>query len=271
MLPGNERKELNYGGKLILPASALEKLTRMHIEYPMMFELVNGVANKMTHAGVLEFVAEEGKAYLPSWVCFLSFSCEHLLILWQMMKTLSLEIGDLIEIKSTSLSSARFVKLQPQSPNFLDISDPKAVLEKSFRDFSCVTKGDIFSFEYNNEVYDVAVLEVKPESEKMGVSMLETDVEVDFAPPVGYVEPDYKAMKKGSGASTPAGRLPSGGTLHSEKTLADEINYTAIAPAGTAAASGARAVSSNFLLPGQKLLLKKGSKAPTPKPSTPVA
>lgn len=187
-----------------------------------------------------------------------------------MMRTLSLEVGDLVEIKSTSLSSARFVKLQPQSSNFLDISDPKAVLEKSFRDFSCVTKGDIFSFEYNSEVYDVAVLEVKPESDKMGVSMLETDVEVDFAPPVGYVEPDYKAMR-GSGTSTPAGRVPSGGTLHSEKTLADEINYTAIAPSGTAAASGARAVSSNFLLPGQKLLSKKGSKAPTPKPSTPVA
>lgn len=69
MLPGNERKELNYGGKIILPASALEKLTRMHIEYPMMFELVNGKKQTMTHAGVLEFVAEEGKAYLPHWVC----------------------------------------------------------------------------------------------------------------------------------------------------------------------------------------------------------
>lgn len=73
MLPGNERKELNYGGKIILPASALEKLTRMHIEYPMMFELVNGRQGTMTHAGVLEFVAEEGKAYLPSWVRFCVF------------------------------------------------------------------------------------------------------------------------------------------------------------------------------------------------------
>lgn len=188
------------------------------------------------------------------------------------MKTLQLEVGDLLEVKSTSLSSAQFVKLQPQSPNFLEITDPKAVLEKSFRDFSCLTKGDIFSFEYNNEIYDVAVLEVKPESEKMGVSMLETDVEVDFAPPVGYVEPDYK---KSSGTSTPrsntGGRMPSGGTLHSMKTLADEINYSDIAPSGTAAASGARAVSSNFLHGGQKLLSKKGSKASTPKPSTPVA
>lgn len=51
-----------------MPPSALEKLTRLHITYPMLFELINGQADKLTHAGVLEFVAEEGKVYLPNWV-----------------------------------------------------------------------------------------------------------------------------------------------------------------------------------------------------------
>ena len=59
---------VNFGGKIFLPPSALEKLTRLHIEYPMNFELINGAAEKTTHAGVLEFVAEEGKVYLPPWV-----------------------------------------------------------------------------------------------------------------------------------------------------------------------------------------------------------
>lgn len=68
MLPGAERQHLNYGGKIILPPSALEKLTRLHITYPMLFELINGNENKHSHAGVLEFVAEEGKVYLPHWV-----------------------------------------------------------------------------------------------------------------------------------------------------------------------------------------------------------
>ena len=55
--------------QVFLPPSALEKLTRLHIEYPMLFELINGaVGGKVTHAGVLEFTAEEGKAYLPQWV-----------------------------------------------------------------------------------------------------------------------------------------------------------------------------------------------------------
>ncbi|TVY55164.1 Ubiquitin fusion degradation protein, partial [Lachnellula suecica] len=256
MLPGPEREHLNYGGKIIMPPSALEKLTRLHITYPMLFELINGQAEKVSHAGVLEFVAEEGKVYLPHW----------------MMKTLDLDTGDLMQIKSTDLPSASLVKLQPQNTNFLDISDPKAVLEKAFRNFATVTKGDIFSFLYNDTIYSVAVLEVKPTSDKMGVSMLETDVEVDFAAPVGYKEPTAAS----SGTSTPrsvAGSLPAGGMLHSQGTMAQAINYDAIAPSAATAAAGARAVSSNFLLGGQKLSSKKGGKtqAPTPKASTPIA
>lgn len=68
MLPGPERNNVNYGGKVIMPPSALDKLTRLHISYPMMFELINGARDTMTHAGVLEFIAEEGKIYVPFWV-----------------------------------------------------------------------------------------------------------------------------------------------------------------------------------------------------------
>ena len=68
MLPGPERENVNHGGKVIMPPSALDKLTRLHITYPMLFELINGAKETMTHAGVLEFIAEEGKIYLPYWV-----------------------------------------------------------------------------------------------------------------------------------------------------------------------------------------------------------
>lgn len=69
MMPGPEREDANHGGKVFLPPSALDKLTRLHISYPMIFELINGAKDeKKTHAGVLEFIAEEGKIYLPYWV-----------------------------------------------------------------------------------------------------------------------------------------------------------------------------------------------------------
>ena len=175
----------------------------------------------------------------------------------------------MIQVKTTSLELAKLVKLQPQSVNFLEITDPRAVLEKAFRNFASLTKGDVFNFEYNDEIYDMAVLDVKPETDKMGVSMIETDVSVDFAPPVGYVEPER--APRGSGTSTPrstrgiGGGVAPGGLLHSQGTMAQAINYDSIAPGSAAASAG------NFLGEGQRLSSKKGSKAPTPKPATPVA
>ena len=69
MAPGAERPELNYGSKILLPPSALDKVSRLHVQWPIMLELLNVAASKHTHAGVLEFVAEEGRAYIPQWVC----------------------------------------------------------------------------------------------------------------------------------------------------------------------------------------------------------
>lgn len=188
------------------------------------------------------------------------------------MQTLLLEPGDLLQIKSTDLPSGQFIKLQAQSTSFLDISDPKAVLENVFRNFSCLTTGDIFTFVYNDQTYEMAVLETKPKNDVKAISVLETDLEVDFATPVGYEEP-----KKTSGTSTPRSvnshglPLSAGGMLHSHGTMAQAINYASIAPESADAATGAKAVSSNFLLGGQRLNAKKNSKTPTPKASTPVA
>ncbi len=55
--------------KVILPASALDHLTRLHIQFPMLFKLTNRSKKRSTHCGVLEFVADEGRCYLPYWVC----------------------------------------------------------------------------------------------------------------------------------------------------------------------------------------------------------
>jgi Ubiquitin fusion degradation protein UFD1 len=51
-------------------------------------------------------------------------------------------------------------------------------------------QGDTIVIEYNGKLYHIDVLEVKPDN---AISVVETDVNVDFAPPKDYVEPDYKA------------------------------------------------------------------------------
>lgn len=242
-----DRRELNYGGKIIMPPSALEKLTRLHIAYPMLFELRNGTKEATTHAGVLEFIAEEGRVYLPYW----------------MMQRLQLEPGDLIQIKSTDLPSGRFVKLQPQSMQFITaISDPKAVLENVLRNFSALTRDDVFQFLYNDEVFEIAILEVKPENPHSAISCVETDLEVDFAPPLDYVEP----IRQPTPAIVGPDRMGSVTPVITEGSMAKAIGYAGLTSAAAVPANA------KFSGVGHKLKATRNTSAPgtPPRTSTPV-
>jgi len=107
----------------------------------------------------------------------------------QMMTQLSIRNGDILQVKSAAVPLGNFVKIQPQSENFLEITNPRAVLENAFRNFACMTVGDTVSIKYNSKVFDLKVLEAKPAN---AICIIEADVEVDFAPPPGYVEPGTK-------------------------------------------------------------------------------
>ena len=95
-----------------MPPSSLAHLTSLDLQSPWKFKLRNP-ANPAasTHAGVLEFIAQEGVVHLPYW----------------MMKTLRLNEGDPIRITGAELPKGKMVKIQAQSVHFLEVSDPKAV------------------------------------------------------------------------------------------------------------------------------------------------
>ncbi|KAL3696134.1 hypothetical protein R1sor_010210 [Riccia sorocarpa] len=156
---------------IIMPPSALDRLASLRIDYPMLFEVHNPQATRTSHCGVLEFVAEEGMIYMPYW----------------MMQNMLLQEGDIVRLKSATLPKGTYVKLQPHTKDFLDISNPKAVLETTLRNFSCLTVGDNIMVAYNNKKYYIDIIEAKP---AQAISIIETDCEVDFAPPLDYVEPE---------------------------------------------------------------------------------
>ncbi|TVT99707.1 hypothetical protein EJB05_39621 [Eragrostis curvula] len=179
-----DKPHLEGGDKVIMPPSALDRLEKLialivwalfiaslHIEYPMLFELHNDADQRISHCGVLEFVADEGMIIMPYW----------------MMQNMLLKEGDTVRIKNATLPKGTYVKLQPHTTDFLDISNPKAILEKTLRNFSCLTTGDSIMVAYNNKQYYIDIVETKPAS---AVSIIETDCEVDFAPPLDYKEPE---------------------------------------------------------------------------------
>uniref|UniRef100_F1LAY4 Ubiquitin fusion degradation protein 1 n=1 Tax=Ascaris suum TaxID=6253 RepID=F1LAY4_ASCSU len=185
--------ELNHGGKILLPPSALDLLVRLNIEYPMMFKVSSiNEPQRFTHCGVLEFLAEEGRCYLPSW----------------MMRQLHLSEGDCIRVTYSSLPSATYAKFKPQSTDFLAISNPRAMLEVELRKFACLTKGDVIAVQYNEQLLEFLVMEVKPGN---AVAIIECDMNVEFDAPEGYVEPSVSGASSTSTKPSAPPRVPSVG------------------------------------------------------------
>ncbi|XP_016572354.2 ubiquitin fusion degradation protein 1 homolog isoform X2 [Capsicum annuum] len=54
---------------------------------------------------------EEGMIYMPYW----------------MMENLFLQVGDIVTVKNVALPKGKYVRLQPHTKDFLDISNPKAM------------------------------------------------------------------------------------------------------------------------------------------------
>ncbi|KAF5958350.1 hypothetical protein HYC85_005575 [Camellia sinensis] len=162
---------LDNGDKIIMPLSSLDRLTSLKIDYPMLLETLNPKTGRVSHCGVLEFTAEEGNIYTPRW----------------MMKNMGLEEGDVVLIKSASLPKGTYIKLQPHKKEFVELSNPKALLEAKLRNFSCLSTSDTIMLMHNNKKFYIDVVQTKP---GFVISVIETDCEVDFAIPLDCTEPE---------------------------------------------------------------------------------
>ncbi|CAF1063616.1 unnamed protein product [Adineta steineri] len=191
-----ERLNLNNGGKILLPQAALEQLTENN--GIMLFKLKNTKLDRIIHCGVLEFLPNDDKTcYLPNW----------------MMRHLLLQEGDDISVQFVELPTAAFVRFQPQSKDFLDISNPSGVLAIALRNFSCLTKGDLIAINCLNRSYELLVLELKPAD---AVTIIECDMEVDFAPPISSIEPESTPTSSENIARTPSTTFELNSSEHSD-------------------------------------------------------
>lgn len=145
------RDDLERGDKIILPVAVLDQLTRMHVQYPMLFRLENLATKRATHVGVSEFTADEGRCYIPHRVrapaacatpactCPRACNCPPYMhayvrphacarahVLLQVMRNLGLDEHMVVVLTNVTLPKATYVKLRPHSTAFTEISDPRA-------------------------------------------------------------------------------------------------------------------------------------------------
>ncbi|KAA0165508.1 hypothetical protein FNF31_01853 [Cafeteria roenbergensis] len=137
------RPELERGDKILLPQSALQELGAMEVEYPLKFRLQSPGMDIVAHCGVREFVAEEGRVYLPFWL----------------LSAIGAGEDCPIVVTNVSLPKATYVKLRPRRMAFVELTDPKGVLEVALREFTCVTQGVAIRIPYIGRTFDIDILE----------------------------------------------------------------------------------------------------------------
>ncbi|CAO2209025.1 unnamed protein product [Urochloa humidicola] len=176
------------GNFVIMPPSALDRLNRLNISYPMLFQIQNpaGAPELATHCGVLEFVADEGYIHMPG----------------RLMARLGVQEKGMVLVRSAKLPTATYVKLRPHTTDFIGVSHHKELLEYNFRKFQCLTAGETIAVAEGDRRFHLDLLEARPAD---AVCTIDTDCEVDFAPPLDYVEPPPPPPPAPAPATKPAG------------------------------------------------------------------
>jgi len=160
------------GGKIILPESGINTLISNDDDsllFPiiMHFKLINLNKNIETYCGLLEFSSDEDSCYLPDWL----------------MKHLQLSIEDIVLIQYANLNKGEYVKLQPKTIGFIEIKDIQNLLEQNLKYFATLTQGDIIPVKHNENIYEVLILEIRPNANNnkaISLLELETDLKVDL-------------------------------------------------------------------------------------------
>lgn len=164
---------LEHSNKIILPKNILYQLSEYdNLIYPLHFK----INDDDTLYSVHEF----------------SEDVDHVLIPQHKFKRLDIPCENTIELTlvNKELTKGTKIKIQPHTKNFLDIEDPKEFLEKSLTKlYSCLTLNQTISIPYFETNIYFNILEIEPEDT---ISIIDTDLEVDFDKPLDYVEPPPK-------------------------------------------------------------------------------
>ncbi|KAM0678738.1 ubiquitin fusion degradation protein [Binucleata daphniae] len=161
----------NISGKVLLPFSMLQQISAGSIEPPYTMEISHTDGIYKINCGVQEFTSNEGTITMPNW----------------MYQQLDLHNIPYVTIKMKKFKKGTFVKLLPHSVDFLNVENPKLELEKNLTNYQTLTLGDDIVCEFD-EIGKLRFTVVKIQPEGDGIYIVDTDLSVDFAEPVGYTE-----------------------------------------------------------------------------------
>ena len=166
----NEISFLENSNKIVLPKRVLFEISNYeNIKYPLHFTL----GDSDILLSVYEFKENIDEAFIPK---YLFHKCG---------------ISECQTVKLTlinkEIEKGEYVKIQPHTSNFLEIENPKEFLETNLvKLYSCIKQGSQISLPYFDTNIYFDIIKCKPCET---ISIIDTDVEVDFDKPLDYVEP----------------------------------------------------------------------------------
>ncbi|CAG2109965.1 unnamed protein product [Medioppia subpectinata] len=152
--------EAKHSGRIVLSNSIFRRIHFLN-QSPMIFKLTKDDLSIV--CGVHSFDGEEGKVLVPLWI----------------LKALGLESDGIVslEMLTKSMPKGSFAKFQPLTKAFLDIRDPKTTLEHCLHSYVCISKDNIISIYYENQIYELRICETLPANT---IDITECDLVVDF-------------------------------------------------------------------------------------------
>lgn len=157
-----EANESEVGGRIILPPSCLNIIVDSEsVSFPILCEISTETMSRKIHCGVKDFDGPEHVIGIPTWL----------------MENLQIESGSFVYVRAVELEKGTYACLQPTSEEFLDIDQPKEVLESILRAYPAMQSGQLMQIQYENVQYRFNVLETQPAK---AIQLLNTDLEVDF-------------------------------------------------------------------------------------------
>lgn len=259
------RNDMEAGDKLFLPASAFKEISRLKLPFPLTFKVQNErtkpsnvvptkdgkqpAAPPEQFAGVLEFSAPDGVAYLPTW----------------MLQNLKVRDGGKAQFTTVrDLPRGTYAKLQPYSHAFVDLAaavGPRDLLEVALRNYSALSQGERIMIDVADEKYFVDVIEVKPGK---AISIYgNVDLEVDFAPVKGSVDDINDAKAKAAESGTKEDKAAAAAKIAAAEAAEVKAANNAVLNAKKAlsAAGGGGVLSSSTAVAAATLLAEGGGGA----------
>lgn len=163
----------------------LSILVTANFEAPYFFSIKS--SSKRCTCGVLEFSAREGTCEVPTWM-------------YDELNPANDEV-EITRIPPPPLGT--YVKFQPHKTAFIELANPKVVLERHLTSYCCLTKGETIQVGYNGINYKLNVVDVKPNNNNNStINIIDTVLDLEFDAPIDYVEPTPSVVEKTDLSST---------------------------------------------------------------------